>query len=73
MKAPDSDSTTRHPTPELRIELYGRQTMITSGQSFGSRYVVLPTEGEVYDDLPETMTGRVKNLSDFARILAFDK
>jgi hypothetical protein len=47
--------------------------MITSGPSFGSRYVVPPTEGEVYDYLPETMTGRVRNLQSFAGILAFDK
>jgi hypothetical protein len=31
-------------SPELRIELAGRQTMITAGLSFGSRYVVPPTE-----------------------------
>ena len=47
--------------------------MITSGPSFGSRYVVQPTEGEVYDYLPETMIGRVRNLPSFAGILAFDK
>ena len=46
--------------------------MITSGPSFGSRYVVPPTEGEVYDYLPEAMTRRVRNLSNFAGILAFD-
>jgi len=60
-------------SPELRVELCGRQTMITSGPSFGSRYVVPPTEGEVYDYLPETMIGRVRNLPSFAGILAFDK
>src|SRR5271166_3574181 len=47
--------------------------MITSGPSFGSRYVVPPTEGEVYDYLPEAMIGRVRNLPSFAGILAFDK
>ena len=60
-------------SPELRIELCGKQTMITSGPSFGSRYVVLPTEGEVYDDLPESVIGRIRNLPSFAGILAFDK
>ena len=59
-------------SPELRIELCGRQTMIMSGPSFGSRYVVPPTEGEVYDYLPESMIGRVRNLDDFAGVLAFD-
>ena len=47
--------------------------MITSGPSFRSRYVVPPTEGEVYDYLPEPITGRVRNLPSFAGILAFDK
>jgi len=47
--------------------------MLTSGPSFGSRYVVPPTEGEVYDYLPEAMIGRVRNLPSFAGILAFDK
>jgi hypothetical protein len=60
-------------SPELRIELCGRQTMITSGLSFGSRYVVSLAEGEVYDYLPGTMIERVRNLSNFAGILPFDK
>ena len=60
-------------SPELRIEPCGRQTMITSGPSFGSRYAVPPTEGEVYDYLLEAMTRRVRNLSNFAGILASDK
>jgi len=78
LPVPAADVVDVHPwliehSPELRIELCGRQTMITAGPSFGSRYVVPPTEGEVYDYLPETMTGRVRNLSNFAGILAFDK
>jgi hypothetical protein len=60
-------------SPELRIELSGRQMMIAPGLSFGSRYVVPPTEGEVYDYLPEAMIGRVRNLPSFAGVLAFDK
>ena len=78
LPVPVADVVDVHPwliehSPELRIELCGRQTMITSGPSFGSRYVVPPTEGEVYDYLPEAMIGRVRNLSSFAGILAFDK
>ena len=78
LPVPVADIVDVHPwlienSPELRIELCGRQTMITSGASFGSRYVVPPTEGEVYDYLPETMIGRVRNLPSFAGILAFDK
>ena len=50
-------------SPELRIELCGRQTVVIPGLSFGSRYVVPPEEGEVHDYLPETMIGRVRNLN----------
>jgi hypothetical protein len=60
-------------TSELRIELFGRQTMVMSGPSFGSRYVVSPQEGQVYDYLPENMIRRVRNLNHFAGMLAFDK
>jgi len=60
-------------SPDLRIELCGRKTMVTAGPSFGSRFVVSPHEGEVHDYLPESMTGRVRNLSQFAGILALDK
>ncbi len=75
LPVPVADVVDVHPwliehSPELRIELCGRQTMITSGPSFGSRYVVPPTDGEVYDYLPETMIGRVRNLPSFAGILA---
>ena len=78
LPVPATDVVDVHPwliehSPELRIELCGRKAMTASGPSFGSRYVVPPTEGEVYDYLPEAMTGRVKNLSTFAGILAFDK
>jgi hypothetical protein len=60
-------------TPELRIELYGQRMMFTPGLSFGSRYVVSPFEGQTYDYLPEGMMSRVRNLHDFAGILALDK
>jgi hypothetical protein len=49
------------------------QRAATSGPSFGSRYVVPLTDGEVHDYLPEKMMGRVGNLPSFAGILAFDK
>ncbi len=60
-------------TPDLRMELCGRRTMFTAGLSFGSRYVVSPLEGQVFDYLPETMIPRVRNLRDFAGVLALDK
>lgn len=60
-------------TPNLRVELCGRQIMLTPGLSFGSRYVIPPCEGHIYDYLPEGMMSRVRNLRDFAGILALDK
>ena len=60
-------------TPDLRMELCGRRTMFTAGLSFGSRYVVSPLEGQVFDYLPETMMPRLRNVRDFAGILALDK
>jgi len=60
-------------TPDLRLEGGGCRSMFTSGPCFGSRYVVPPTEGQVYDYLPENMMFKVRNLPDFAGILAFDK
>lgn len=60
-------------TPDLRIELCGQRMMFTAGLSFGSRYVVSPFEGQIYDYLPEDMMSRVRNLGDFAGILALDK
>jgi len=60
-------------TPDLRVELCGQRTMFTAWLSFGSRYVVSPLEGQVYDYLPEEMLGRVRNISSFAGVLALDK
>ena len=51
----------------------GQRRMMTAGLSFGSRYVVAPTEGQVYDYLPEAMMGQVRNVPDFAGALALDK
>ena len=44
-----------------------------AGLQFGSRYVVPPAQGLVYDFLPEQMLDRVRNLDSFAGILALDK
>lgn len=60
-------------TPELRMELCGHRMLFTAGLSFGSQYVISPTEGQVYDYLPETMIATVRNLRDFAGALALDK
>ncbi len=60
-------------TSELRIEMGGQRRMLTPGLSFGSRYVVSPFEGQVWDYLPESMISRVRNLRDFAGARALDK
>jgi len=60
-------------TPDSRTGRSGNLTMFTPGLSLGSRYVVPPSEGQVYDYLPESMLPRVRNLRDFAGILALDK
>src|ERR1019366_9111936 len=46
---------------------------VEAGLQFGSRYVVSPVEGEVFDYLPPEMLDRVRNLGTFAGILALDK
>jgi hypothetical protein len=60
-------------TPELRMELCGRRMPFTPGLSFGSRYVISPFQGQVYDYLPESMIATVRNLREFAGALALDK
>ncbi len=60
-------------SPEMRIELAGRALPCEPGVQCGSRFVVDPTEGQVFDLLPESMLSRVKGLEAFAGALAFDK
>lgn len=43
------------------------------GPSFGSRYVIQPSEGPIFDYVPRQMIHRIRNLRHFAGILAFDK
>ena len=62
-------------TPELTIELAGASFPCQPGLQFGSRYVIDPggSSGRIFDFLPETMMGQVRNLETFAGALAFDK
>jgi hypothetical protein len=62
----------RH-TPELSIQLAGNTIPCQAGLQFGSRYVVSPLEGQVFDYFPAEMLNRVRNLDAFAGILAIDK
>ncbi len=60
-------------TPELTIQLAGRTIACRPGLQFGSRYVVDPAEGQVFDFLPEPVLSQVRNLRAFAGMLALDK
>ncbi len=60
-------------TPELNIQLAGRTIRCEPGLQFGSRYVVDPLDGQVFDYVPEEVLARVRNLEAFAGMLALDK
>jgi hypothetical protein len=60
-------------TPELSIQLAHNTIPCQAGLQFGSRYVVDPMLGQVFDYMPVEMLGRVRNLEAFAGMLALDK
>jgi hypothetical protein len=60
-------------TPELNIQLAHGTIKCATGLQFGSRYVVSPLEGQVFDYMPANMLGRVRNLETFAGMLVLDK
>ena len=60
-------------TPDLSIQLAGQNLACRPGLQFGSRYVVDPLDGQVLDYLPDLLLPRVRNLGDFAGVLALDK
>ena len=60
-------------TSELRMDAAGLSARCKSGLQFGARYVCDPTEGQVFDYLPESMLPKVRNLAAFAGMLAVDK
>ncbi len=60
-------------SPGLRLERYGQGHSFVPGLSFGSRYVISPVDGQIYDYLPESQTAGVRNLRDFGGALALDK
>ncbi len=69
----DVDALLLERTPELRMELCGHKVQFAPGLSFGSRYVISPIKGQVFDYLPETMTKKVRNIRDFPGALVLDK
>jgi len=60
-------------TPELCFQLPHGSVRCEAGLQFGSRYVVSPFHGQVFDYLPPEVLGNVRNLDAFAGILVLDK
>ena len=60
-------------TPELEMDLGTRCVRCQAGLQFGSRFVGGLMPGQVVDYLPEEQMAEVRNLGEFAGILALDK
>lgn len=60
-------------TPELEMDLGRSRVKCEPGLQFGSRFVGGLMPGQVVDYLPEEQLTDVKNLGEFAGILALDK
>jgi hypothetical protein len=60
-------------TPELSVQLAHNTIPCQAGLQFGSRYVIDPMEGQVFDYIPVEMLDRVRNLEAFAGMLVLDK
>jgi hypothetical protein len=60
-------------TPELEIDLGRTKVRCQAGLQFGSRFAGGMMPGQVVDFLPEAQMAELKNLDEFAGILALDK
>ncbi len=60
-------------TPELEMDFGRTKERCQAGLQFGSRFVGGLMPGQVVDFLPEEKLAEVKNLGEFAGILALDK
>jgi hypothetical protein len=60
-------------TPELEIDMGRERVPCMPGLQFGSRFVGGLMPGQVVDYLPEEQMAEVKNLHEFAGMLAVDK
>ncbi len=60
-------------TPELEMDLGKTKERCKAGLQFGSRFVGGLMPGQVVDYLPEEQMAEVRNLGEFAGILALDK
>lgn len=60
-------------TPDLRIQLSGKELRCQSGKQLGSLYVGGDRSEWTADYLPGELLASVRNLADFARVLVLDK
>jgi hypothetical protein len=60
-------------TPELEIDLGRTRERCKAGLQFGSRFVGGMMPGHVVDFMPEEQLGELRNLGEFAGMLALDK
>ena len=60
-------------TQELEMDFGQRRERCRAGLQFGSRFAGGMMPGQVVDYLPEEQLGEVKNLAEFAGMLALDK
>lgn len=60
-------------TPDMHMQIGTHRIPCKAGLAFGSRYALSPVEGQVLDWIPQSMIDRVRNLDEFAGMLAFDK
>ena len=60
-------------TPELEIDLGRERERCKAGLNFGSKFVGGLMPGQVVDYLPEEQMAEVRNLEEFAGMLALDK
>jgi len=60
-------------TPELRIQVGGREIPCQSGRQLASLHVGMENSELTVDYLPRELLSSVSNLADFARVLVLDK
>lgn len=60
-------------TPELEIDIGRTRERCKAGLQFGSRFVGGMMPGQVVDYMPEEQLGELRNVREFAGILALDK
>jgi len=60
-------------TPELCIQRQHDVVPCQPGLQFGSRYLVNPREGQVFDHFPPEKLGRLRNVETFCGMLVLDK